>query len=152
VVASFQPLARLSGVRVETQVSAELEVMATTGGIRQILLNLLDNALKYGPPQQVIVVGAQRDDEQVLLSVDDEGPGIPIPDRERVWSPYVRLRHDLGSGRSGSGIGLSVVRELARAFGGAAWVEGSARGGSRFVVRLAAARRAPAQAAGGTAA
>jgi signal transduction histidine kinase len=152
VVAGFEPLARLSGVRVEIQVPADVEVVATAGGIRQILLNLLDNALKYGPPQQVIVVGAQRDEEQVLLSVDDEGPGIPPPDRERVWSPYVRLRHDRGGGRSGSGIGLSVVRELTRSFGGAAWVEGGARGGSRFVVRLAAAPRPPAGVAGGTAA
>jgi signal transduction histidine kinase len=151
VVAGFEPLARLSGVRVETRVPADVEVMASAGGIRQILLNLLDNALKYGPPQQLIMVAAQRDDEQVLLTVDDEGPGIPPPDRERVWNPYVRLRRERGAGRPGSGIGLSVVRELARSFGGSAWVEGGARGGSRFVVRFAGAPRQPAV-AGGTAA
>lgn len=137
VIAGFEPLARPAGTRIEACVPDELTVLATGGGVRQILLNLVDNALKYGPPRQTIRVEAVPEGEAVIVAVDDEGPGIPPSDEDRIWRPWVRLRQPRGSA-SGSGIGLSVVRELAESFGGAASVERSTRGGARFMVRLPA--------------
>jgi signal transduction histidine kinase len=90
--------------------------------------------------------------------VDAPGPGVPARDRERVWAPFVRLRRDRRAlawgrpaavhsapraARTGSGLGLAVVRDLALAHGGRAWVEASPAGGARFVVELPAAHIAP---------
>ena len=71
-----------------------------------------------------------------------KGPGIPISDRERIWSPYVRLRREQSMANEGSGIGLAVVRELAELHGGEAYVEATERGGSRFVVEVPMVRTA----------
>ena len=70
------------------------------------------------------------------LVVEDEGPGIPAEDEQRIWEPYWRLPRDVDSVRPGSGVGLAVVRSLARQYGGEAWVEAAPRTGSRFVVEL----------------
>jgi len=108
-----------------------------------MLLNLLDNAVKYGPPGQVVTVGLAASDQRARLWVDDQGPGIPAADRERVWDRFWRLERDRGSAVAGTGIGLAVVRELVALHGGRAWAEdgqsatlpAGARG-VRFVIEL----------------
>jgi signal transduction histidine kinase len=104
--------------------------------LRQILLNLLDNAVKYGPRGQTVRVAAERDDGRTRIAVEDQGPGIPLEDRERVWKGYYRLRREAGSAVAGSGIGLAVVQSLATDMGGRSWIEESVTGGARFVVEL----------------
>ncbi|MBV9878980.1 MAG: HAMP domain-containing histidine kinase [Gemmatirosa sp.] len=153
VVAGFAPLAAAGGATVDVDVPATLVARAEPGALRQMLLNLLDNAVRYGPPGQVVHVGGAGAGDVVRLWVDDEGPGVPPRDRERIWSPFVRLARDRvtagadpvrGDGtRTGSGLGLAVVRDLAALHGGRAWVEDVAapsgsRGGARFVVELPA--------------
>jgi signal transduction histidine kinase len=102
-----------------------------------MLLNLLDNAVKYGPAGQEVRIGATRDDGAARLWVDDGGPGIPGPDRERVWERFWRLERDRGSAIAGSGIGLAVVRELASLHHGRAWIDNPAAGvGTRVVIEL----------------
>ncbi|MGE0158900.1 MAG: sensor histidine kinase [Gemmatimonadales bacterium] len=144
-VASFQPLAESAGATVKTDAATGLAVQGQREGVRRILMNLLDNALKYGPAGQTVEVHAEAENGTVRLVVQDEGPGIPEPDRQRVWEPYWRLPRDVDSVRPGSGVGLAVVRSLARQYGGEAWVEAAPRAGSRFVVELplASARPAP---------
>jgi two-component system OmpR family sensor kinase len=107
------------------------------------LLNLLDNAAKYGPAGQTISVASApastSDTARVRFWVEDEGPGIPPNDRDRVWEPYVRLSRSAESATGGSGIGLSVVRELVSLHNGAAWIEAAGvGGGARVVVELPA--------------
>jgi signal transduction histidine kinase len=104
--------------------------------LRQILLNLLDNAAKYGPPGQTITVGSEIAADVARIWVEDQGPGIPHEDRRRVWEPYVRLNRSSESGTGGSGIGLSVVRELVELHGGRTRAEGSPGGGARVLVEL----------------
>jgi signal transduction histidine kinase len=70
--------------------------------------NLLDNAVKYGPPSQHVVTRVERVADAIVVSVEDEGPGIPSRDRERIWRPFERASHPLLS-RSGSGLGLTIV-------------------------------------------
>jgi signal transduction histidine kinase len=78
----------------------------------------------------------------VRFWIDDQGTGIPPRERERVWDSFYRLEHHANSAVAGSGIGLFVVRELARLHGGDAWVEDAPAGGARFVVELNSAPRA----------
>ncbi len=136
VVAAFQPLAESAGATVRADCVPGLAVQGQRDGLRRILLNLLDNAIKYGPSGQTVSVRAAAHNGTVRLVVEDEGPGIPVGDRERIWDPYWRLPRDVDSLRPGSGVGLAVVRSLAEQYGGSAWVEDAPRTGSRFVVEL----------------
>lgn len=104
------------------------------GALQQILLNLLENAAKYGPEAQTVVIRTELVPGRVRVIVDDEGPGIPRPDRERVWEPFVRL--PASEGITGSGIGLAVVRDLVGAHGGRCWCESALAGGARVVIEL----------------
>src|SRR5437762_7509164 len=137
-VEMFTPLARSRRMTVRVSASAGLTATADRGALRQILLNLLDNAAKYGPAGQTISVGSSAapatDGARVRFWVEDQGPGIPAADRDRVWEPYVRLSRSAESAMGGSGIGLSVVRELVALHGGAAWIDASNPGGGASVV------------------
>ncbi|HWA57818.1 MAG TPA: HAMP domain-containing sensor histidine kinase [Gemmatimonadales bacterium] len=137
-VEAFAPLAAAREATVESRVPADTEVTGDPSALRQILLNLLDNAVKYGPRGQRIRVAAARNNGSVRLMVEDQGPGIPAEDRERVWEGYYRLQRETRAGVAGSGIGLAVVRSLTTDMQGRTWIEDGEEGGARFVVELAA--------------
>ena len=125
---------------VEPRVAAAVDPSA----LRQILLNLLDNAVKYGPRGQTVRVAVERAGAAVRLTVEDGGPGVTAEERERIWEPFVRGRAGEAWAGGGSGIGLAVVRDLAERHGGRAWVEATRAGvGARFVVELPAAAMVP---------
>lgn len=146
-VEMFTPLARSRRMSLHMTPSG-LTVTADRNALRQILLNLLDNAAKYGPVGQTISVASasapQSDGTRVRFWVEDEGPGIPSAERDRVWEPYVRLNRAAESATGGSGIGLSVVRELVALHQGMAWIEAAGTsGGARVVVELPARMTSP---------
>ena len=143
VAESFEPLARAADAtierRIETGIACTMDVEAT----HQAVLNLLDNAVKYGPAGQVIEIGVRRAsgerDPFATIWVEDEGPGVPPGQRDRIWDAYVRLDRDRASATAGSGIGLAVVRRVIEAQGGRVRVEqgdGSPGPGARFVIEL----------------
>ncbi|MDE3153427.1 MAG: HAMP domain-containing histidine kinase [Gemmatimonadota bacterium] len=134
----FAPLARSRQMKLRAEVELGLVALVDRNALRQILLNLLDNAAKYGPEGQTITVGSSRTREWVRIWIDDEGPGVSETDRARVWEPYVRLGRDSDRGTGGSGIGLSVVRELVAMHGGHCSMEASPGGGVRVVFTLPA--------------
>jgi signal transduction histidine kinase len=142
IVDDWRPLADASDVRVDTKYGIDVHAIADRSALRQMVLNLLDNAVKYGPPGQTVTIGTLTANGRARVWVDDEGKGIPPRERERVWSSFYRLDRDANSSVAGSGIGLYVVRELARLHGGDAWVEDSPSGGARFIIELNAAERA----------
>ena len=133
---AFRPLAAARDVTLRADVPARASVRADSSALRQILLNLLDNAVKYGPRGQTVSVAAQVLNGKTRIAVDDQGPGIPLADRDRVWQGYYRLQRESRSAVAGSGIGLAVVRSLTSEMGGRAWVEDTDTGGARFVVEL----------------
>jgi signal transduction histidine kinase len=135
-VESFSLLSRNREVEVRTELQENITVEVDRMALRQILINLVDNALKYGPAGQRITVGAALFDDVARLWVDDEGDGIPAEERARVFDSFYRLPRDLESRVTGSGIGLAVVRELARLHGGDAWAEAAPGRGARIVVEF----------------
>ncbi len=142
-VEGFAPLATTRGVNLRTELADGVVAPVDAEALRQMLLNLLDNAVKYGPAGQTVTVGLAAIDSRARIWVDDAGPGIPAADRERIWERFWRLERDRGSSVAGTGIGLSVVRELVALHGGRAWAEdppngtgGAAAAGARFVIEL----------------
>jgi signal transduction histidine kinase len=138
ILVDFQPLLR-GGTQLSSSIPDEAFALLDESALRQILLNFLDNATKYGPEGQRIRLELRTGNENVLLSVEDGGPGIPPSERSRIWQPYYRLPRDRESAVAGTGIGLSVVADLARLQGGRVWVESGGGGGARFVLELRSA-------------
>ena len=139
ILVSFAPLAWTAKVTLREIIEQPTPALVDPAAFRQILLNLLENAVRYGPAGQTVTVRVERREDVARVSVDDEGPGIPADDRERIWAPFVRLTRK-GQGTLGTGIGLAVVRDLTHRYGGRAWVEHGEAGGARFVVELSAGR------------
>lgn len=103
------------------------------------IINLIDNALKYAPGSRVVRIGLERSGQKYEVFVEDEGPGIEPSQRKRIFERFVRGEHQAGAAQRGSGIGLSLVAQIAQAHGGRAWVEDSRSGvGARFVMSLRA--------------
>lgn len=139
---AFAPLLQPQNHRLDVSAAEDLEVPGDRDAIARVIRNLLENAIKYGPPGQTIRLTIAAADVAGLarITVDDEGPGIPEAERSRVWQPYYRLDRDRNAPAGGSGLGLSVVADLARGLGGRAWVSDAPGGGARFVVELPGAR------------
>lgn len=104
----------------------------------RLLTNLVDNCVKYGPPKGRILLEASAEgDGSALLSVQDEGPGVPEELRERIFDKYAQLERDLGRRAVDSrGLGLRFCRVVAEAHGGEIWVENVQPNGARFIVKL----------------
>lgn len=136
IVNEFQPLTESAGATVRVKLDPEVTAPVDTDALRQILLNLLGNAIKYGPSDQRVQVTVTELPGHVQVSVSDQGPGIPRMDRERIWGGYYRLDRERRSAIAGTGIGLAVVRELVTRHGGKTWVESGCDGGARFVVEF----------------
>ncbi len=143
IIDDWMPLAASVDVRLATAFTPDVFAMADRAALRQMVLNLLDNAVKYGAHPQTVTVGTSVRGDCVRLWIDDEGEGIPERERERVWTSFYRLDRHANSAVAGSGIGLYVVRELARLHGGNAWIEDASGKGTRVVIELNAAPRAP---------
>ena len=133
ILERFAPLAGTAAVRLRAELDERLVARAHAESLHQIVINLLDNAVKHGGSGPILLRAAPSNGG-VRLSVADRGPGVAPGDRERVWRPFVRVGGQ--SAVAGSGIGLAVVRELVGAHGGRCWVEENEGGGARFVVEL----------------
>jgi signal transduction histidine kinase len=129
---AFTPIAKARGVTLALELPEESIADFDEDAMRQVLLNLLDNAVKYGPPNQRVIAGVRGRE----LYVDDEGPGIPAGERAVIFERYRRLDRERERAIAGMGIGLSVVRELVALHGGSVRAESGSRGGARFVVTL----------------
>jgi len=135
-VETFAPVAHASEVTISTDLDHEAYAQLDRAAFRQIVLNLLDNAVKHaGRGAMIHILVAQREAEIVIV-VDDSGPGVPEAWRERVFEPFMRVEQGRAAG---AGIGLAVVRDLIDAHGGRVWIEQSPQGGARFIVAVHAA-------------
>jgi signal transduction histidine kinase len=144
IVSGFEPLAKAHSVRLTTHLERDLVAEVDRSALRQVLLNLLDNAVRYGPAGQNVTITTASAGDTWTMEVADEGPGIPAGERERIFAPYYRMKRDAGSPVGGTGIGLAVVRRLVKQHGGQVHVastNGNSVAGARFVVALPIAAR-----------
>jgi CheY-like chemotaxis protein/anti-sigma regulatory factor (Ser/Thr protein kinase) len=145
----ISPIAEAARVHIQSDCAAAPQVRADPFRLRQVLMNLLANAVKYNRSRGQVTVHATGDGHAVRISVSDTGPGIGPADRERVFEPFTRLAS--ASGVEGNGMGLAVSRKLMELMDGAIGVEEALGGGARFWITLPsgsgpAARNAPSSA------
>jgi signal transduction histidine kinase len=130
---------------IEVDVAPDLYVMADHMRLRQVLLNLVSNALKYSPGGSSIEISATGDDEEITLRIRDYGAGVPLEDQKRLFERFVRLERDMNSTIRGAGLGLYISKQLVEAMGGCIWLEstGIPREGSTFAFMLRRASITP---------
>jgi signal transduction histidine kinase len=117
-------------------------VLADPDAVAQALLNLIENAIKYSPERKEIAILVDRAPGGVRIRVEDRGMGIPPEDRRRIWDDFYRSKAARALGTRGSGLGLSLVRHIVEAHGGAVSVESAPGEGSRFELIFPALERA----------
>ena len=111
-------------------------VVADSGQLRQVLANLIDNAIKYSPDGGTVRVSLIPDARHVRFSISDDGLGIPPAEQRRIFEKFFRLDPDMTRGIGGTGLGLYICRELVRRVEGRIWVESDGRTGSTFHVEI----------------
>jgi len=115
VLEDVLPLAEAKGMDVGLAGEADARLVAPEADLVSLVRNLVDNAVRYTPEGGRVDLAASESDHQVVLEIEDNGPGIPAEERERVLDPFYRV---LGSEQPGSGLGLSIVRTLVERLGG----------------------------------
>jgi two-component system phosphate regulon sensor histidine kinase PhoR len=140
-VEKLEPRSDAKHQLVRCEVSPELAVAADPEGLQQVLVNLLDNAIKYTPEEGTIQVSAQRENGLVKISVADTGIGIPRRDLRRIFERFYRVDKARSRELGGTGLGLSIVKHIVEAHGGWVAVESELGRGSCFTVFLPAEGR-----------
>jgi len=138
IATEFRPLAITRRTEIEVDAEATPPMQLRPDALQRIIVNLLDNAVKYGPAGQTVRVKVDMIPGSVRISVSDEGEGVKESERESIWRAF--SRGGAASVAAGSGIGLTIIRDVAAQHGGRAWVEDAPGGGARFVVSLPASR------------
>jgi heavy metal sensor kinase len=114
----------------------EIAVRADRGILRQAILNLVDNAIKYSPEDSDIFIAVQRISEDAEISITDQGRGIPVDEQTRIFDRFYRTDDGRSRGRGGTGLGLSIAKWAVEVHSGSIGVRQGATGGSCFYVRL----------------
>ena len=138
-VRALRPLAVAKDVRLVAG-GDPWEVQADPSRLLLVLTNLVDNAIKYSPVGGTVRIETWRRDEEVGVTVADQGPGVADSDAEHLFDRFYRVGDPLTAHLGGTGLGLAICREVAVAHGGRVWVERAPEGGSAFSLALPAWR------------
>ena len=111
-------------------------VLADENRVKQTLLNLLDNAFKFTSHGGEIIVNAKTTEEEVEISIKDNGPGIFLEEQDKIFERFYQVESAATKNHYGIGLGLSICKDIVDAHGGRIWVESKERGGSNFVFTL----------------
>lgn len=134
-VEAAQPAAEGRSQQIQIEIAENLpEVAVDIDMIRRVLINLIENAIKYSPIESKIEISARLSLKWAQISVLDSGPGIPETDRERVFDKFTRIKKQGGPG--GLGVGLAFCRLAVQGHGGKIWIESAPRQGAKFIFTL----------------
>ena len=134
-LSELKPIFDSKKIKIKTKIKDEIPpLMINEEMIQRVVINLLENALKYTPSEGSIQLGARAKDGEVQVWVQDTGPGIPEEHLQNIFDKYTRLQGNVG--RQGYGLGLAYCRLAIEGHGGKIWAENTAKGGSRFTFTL----------------
>lgn len=123
-------------LKVVKHIPEKLRILCDRDHIRRVITNLVSNAIKWSPKNDIITISARIDGEDIIVSVFDNGPGVPEDQRQRIFERFYQV-DTARSGGDGSGLGLAICKHIVEAHGGKIWAEGNAQGhGGRFIFTL----------------
>jgi signal transduction histidine kinase len=133
---TMRPLAVKKSIDLRAECDERLALIPMDGArIKQVLLNLVGNAVKFTPETGRIWVRANAENSEVQIEVSDTGPGIPPEDRERIFLEFQQVGRDAGKPQ-GTGLGLALAKKFVEMHGGKIWVESEVGKGSTFSFTL----------------
>jgi len=138
VLDAVRPRAEERQVRLAAEIPEGLAVLGDRMRLEQVLVNVTANAVKFGPEGGLVRLSAVREGERVLVTVEDEGPGIPEGDLERIFHRFYRVDKARSRKLGGTGLGLSIVKHLMRLHGGSVRAENRDGQGARIVLTFPA--------------
>ena len=141
-VETMRPLAVRKSIDLTISTDGRADLEADQGRIRQVVFNLLSNAIKFTPTGGHVQVGLTTDGQHAHLSVQDTGPGIAPEDQQEIFEAFRQVRATAAN-QEGTGLGLTLTRQLVEAHGGRISLESQVGTGSRFTVSLPLARPTP---------
>ena len=136
VIHQVQPLAGLHSVSLRTGPVELAQIQGDPDHLRRLLLNLVDNGIKYTQPGGSVEISLRRDEKFAILQVSDTGIGIPKEDQEKVFRRFYRTAAARAQGESGAGLGLAIARSIVEAHGGRIEVQSAVGKGSLFTIFL----------------
>lgn len=141
VVAEMGALAESRGLRMEVALDRPAVVVADRRRLRQVVINLLGNAIKFTPEAGLVRVIAQRTSDELLIGVSDTGPGIAEEDQERIFGEFEQASSSSPRSIEGTGLGLALTKRLVELHGGRVWLHSEVGVGSTFWVSIPATER-----------
>ncbi len=136
-LAAYEFQLREKGFRVETDLARGLPpINADPDALTQALINLMDNSIKYSRERRFLRIGLREQDGEAVISVEDQGVGIPPGEQDKIFEEFYRVERGLVHTVKGSGLGLSLVKHIVEAHGGRVRVESRPGEGSRFLIHL----------------
>lgn len=135
-VEACEPRANEKSIRIEKQCDPQLRIPISPHLLERAVINLLDNAVKYSPNSSDVWLTAQREDDEVCISVRDQGPGVSAEHVARLFERFYRTDKARSRELGGTGLGLAIVKHIAQAHGGRASVQSAPGEGSTFRIHL----------------
>lgn len=150
LLAELLPLVRLIASRKRVDLIIEEgedtgTLFVDSAKVQQVLVNLVGNAIEHSRPSQRVWLAARRNDEEMVLSVRDEGPGLSPEEQKRLFAPFARAGTRKTAGERSVGLGLAIARLAVEAHGGRIWVESVPGAGATFFVALPVQGKRPTQ-------
>ena len=136
VVRMLRPVAEEKDISLFLACASGASVITSPGELHQIIYNLAENAIKYNRQGGYVSITAATEEEYTILTVDDNGIGIPAEDLPRVFKRFYRVDKARSRDAGGTGLGLAIVSDTVSRRGGAVWAENLPEGGTRFTVKL----------------
>jgi two-component system phosphate regulon sensor histidine kinase PhoR len=139
VFADFKSRATERKVTLQNQIPPLLAGRADPERLRQVFSNLVENAIKYGRVGGHVVVTGRTLEQQVEIQVQDDGPGIPVEAKERIFERFYRVDQSRSPDQGGTGLGLAIVKHIVQSHGGTVWLQSEPGKGATFSFTLPAA-------------
>jgi len=136
ILKQFEPVAKKKEIKINFEKLDLPKIKTEPKKIEIILLNLLDNALRYSPPKSQITVKIMAG-EKITISVADQGIGIPVKEQAKIFEKFFRAENAKKKENVGTGLGLYISKELVESLGGKIWFESKENAGSTFYFTLA---------------
>ncbi len=134
VLSSFESAIRSKNLEINVNLPADLRIYTLADlRLRSVFNNILDNAIKWSPPNDVVQISLEKKNQFWICSISDHGPGVPNGLKDEIFKPFVSIGPN---GKVGSGLGLSISLEILQSYRSTIWIEDVQPQGAKFVFRL----------------